>query len=256
MERYRQLRCVITEKIDGTNASIYIPHDPAEPVIAGKRTSWLLDGQKNFGFETWVAEHAEALRRLGPGTHFGEWYGAGIQRRYGLDHKRFALFAALRWTLDPETGKGGLPQGLPPELGVVPILYRGVFDPRKVDETIATLYREGSVAVPGWRGPGKEGPEGVVIQVQGCAAWKLSDNGDAKKGRDHHVQAAIGAIAVREMPDGFTIVTGRTIDNVEIGATCGPGTNIKAAVYDIANQIVDADAKVLDARKLARKGEA
>jgi hypothetical protein len=247
---------MVTEKIDGTNAQIYVPADPEHPVLAGSRTRWLIDGATNFAFERWVAEHQTALRRLGPGRHYGEWYGAGVQRRYGLDHKRFALFNAGRWALNPETGKGGLPEGLPVELGVVPILYRGVFSSRKVDETIAKLYREGSIAVPGWRGPGKEGPEGVVVQVDGCRPWKLTDNGDAKKGRAHHVDAAAGAVSVdREWCDGggaWTRVIGSNIlgqDVVELLDEEATDEAIRAAIMTVANKIVTADAAILDARK-------
>lgn len=251
MERYRQLRCIVTEKIDGTNAMIYVPTNTAHPVIAGKRTSWLLNGAKNFGFEAWVSQHAEALRRLGPGTHYGEWYGAGIQRRYGMDGKRFALFAATRWIADD--GTSNLPDGLPAELGVVPILYRGVFDPHKVDEVIAKLYREGSAAVPGWRSP-----EGVVVAVQGSSPWKLSDNGDAKKGRHHHVTAAAGAVDitmsynVTGVLDGV-IAEGFDADNRLVRHVYDPSTDHTAARMDLANRIVTADAAIIDARRAAEK---
>jgi len=101
---------VITEKIDGTNAQILI--EPVEPgveaqkrdavaviserfaIYAGSRSRWLHPGQQdNFGFAAWVAANAEAIAALlGPGRHFGEWWGAGVQRKYGLTGKRFSLF--------------------------------------------------------------------------------------------------------------------------------------------------------------------
>ena len=88
---------VVTEKIDGTNAQIWIPEDPEQEIVAGSRNRWITPEDDNYGFAAWVHANANMLRRFGPGKHFGEWYGAGIQRRYGLDHKRFALFNTGRW---------------------------------------------------------------------------------------------------------------------------------------------------------------
>src|SRR5688572_6068262 len=119
--RLRKVHVRVTEKIDGTNAQIYVPDDPAAPVLAGSRNRWVTVESDNFGFARFVAEHAEAFRRLGPGRHFGEWYGAGIQRGYGLDHKRFALFNVGRF-------KNGLPEGLPSCVHLVPVLYLGALD--------------------------------------------------------------------------------------------------------------------------------
>lgn len=183
--RFRTIQVTVTEKIDGTNAQIYISDDPAEPVLAGSRNRWVTadmpDGG-NYGFGRWVAENAELLRRLGPGRHFGEWYGAGIQRRYGLAHKRFVLFNVDRFS-------GGLPEGLA-EIGVelVPVLYRGPFDSAAISAAVEALYTGGSVLVPGF-----DKPEGAIVSCGG-QRWKITDNGDQHKGctTDHHevVQAA------------------------------------------------------------------
>ncbi len=114
----------ITEKLDGTNAQIGIVHTPNAHVgdneyggivavqapdglvytlHAGSRNRWLSLERDNMSFARWVNENAEELVKLGPGRHYGEWYGSGIQRNYGLKNgdKRFALFNALRWS-DPE----------------------------------------------------------------------------------------------------------------------------------------------------------
>jgi hypothetical protein len=61
-------------------------------------------------------EHRDDLLTLGPGRHFGEWWGAGIQRRYGLTEKRFSLFNVTRWG-----------EARPACCHVVPTLYRGPF---------------------------------------------------------------------------------------------------------------------------------
>lgn len=124
---------VVTEKIDGTNGQIYVGDDGL--VMAGSRNRWLgLEKIEDaFGFARWVKDHEDELRSgLGPGRHFGEWWGAGIQRRYGLDHKRFSLFNAARWSDDPDE------RGVDPEIGlaraprpecchVVPVIWRGPF---------------------------------------------------------------------------------------------------------------------------------
>ena len=169
--RFRTIQAIVTEKIDGTNAQIYIPEDPEAPILAGSRNRWVTPGKNtdNFGFAAWVSEHAAALRRLGYGRHYGEWYGAGVGRRYGLDHKRFALFDVQRFA-------GGLPEGLPSNVEIVPVLYRGAVDTAAIQSAIDRLYAEGSVAVPGW-----PKPEGVIVSVAGMR-WKVTDNGDAHKG--------------------------------------------------------------------------
>lgn len=82
-----------TEKIDGTNAAIVIGE--AGSVRAGSKNRWLTPGKTtdNFGFAAWVEENQEYLATLlGPGHHYGEWFGRGIQRGYGLTTREFALF--------------------------------------------------------------------------------------------------------------------------------------------------------------------
>lgn len=86
----------ISEKLDGTNASVYITE--AGDIFAGSRNRWITPDKDNYGFAAYVAQNRDELvELLGPGHHFGEWYGAGIQRRYDLDDKYFALFNADRW---------------------------------------------------------------------------------------------------------------------------------------------------------------
>ena len=153
----------ITEKIDGTNGIIYVPPDDEQPIIAGSRERWLTspDGEPpdkktdNFGFGAWVHERKEALRRLGPGYHYGEFHGVGINRSYNLKDKRFASFEYWRDDISID--------------GVcrVPVLYEGPIDGLTNepglrwsiwDEWTATLREYGSVLYPGF-----PNPEGVVI---------------------------------------------------------------------------------------------
>jgi hypothetical protein len=170
ISRFRQLRALITEKIDGTNAQIFVPEDETQPLLVGSRTRWITPESDNAGFARFVQENVDALRKLGPGRHFGEWFGAGLGRKYGLQEKRLALFTIDRF-LD----------GLPAEVlalgrvSLVPVLYRGPVDTAAILATVEKLYAEGSVAVPGWAKP-----EGAIIEVAG-ARWKITDNGDAPK---------------------------------------------------------------------------
>ena len=124
IQRFSSETAYVTEKIDGTNGVIYVPKDPALPVLAGSRERWLThaDGEPptkqedNFGFGVWVHERREELRRLGPGYHYGEFHGAGIQRNYDLPDKRWASFEYWRKDLNI-TG-----------VCVVPVLYEGAAD--------------------------------------------------------------------------------------------------------------------------------
>lgn len=136
---------IVTEKIDGTNACVYVT-DQGE-IYAGKRTSWCTPEKDNYGFAKWVQENKTELLKLGPGRHFGEWYGRGINRNYGLQERRFALFSDSRAGDD-----------CPSCVSFVPVLYRGLFDVDAIDATINALRTFGSVAVPGYLNP-----EGIVI---------------------------------------------------------------------------------------------
>jgi len=140
--------CFISEKIDGTNAQILITDDGG--VFAGSRTRWITPEQDNYGFAQWVKEHQDELRELGPGRHFGEWWGKGIQRNYGLNERRFSLFNVKRW--------GGLESGRPACCHVVPMLYQGEFETDACYEVLYQLEQLGSAAAPGFMKP-----EGIIV---------------------------------------------------------------------------------------------
>jgi hypothetical protein len=148
---------VVTEKIDGTNAQVYID-DAMTSIMAGSRTRWITPDDDNFGFAKWVAENSEALLALGHGSHFGEWWGAGIQRKYGMPNKRFSLFNVHRWGDDASR---------PACCGVVPTLWRGPLDQLNVNGVLDELASHGSVAAPGFMKP-----EGIVI-FHTAAQWLL-----------------------------------------------------------------------------------
>jgi len=171
--------CLVTEKIDGTNASIRITEDGE--FLVGSRTRWITPESDNHGFAKWAYDHKEELLCLGNGAHFGEWWGSGIQRGYGLPkgEKRFSLFNVARWCLfgqepqriamaDPRIEK--YQDVLPDCCGLVPILYRGIFDTARVEEAIADLRMNGSKAAPGYANP-----EGVVVfHVAGNTGFKVT----------------------------------------------------------------------------------
>lgn len=158
---------IVTEKIDGTNACIYIGEDSTFKTAS--RSGWITPEQDNFGFSRWAHEHKDELLQLGPGRHFGEWWGAGIQRRYGLSEKRFSLFNTERW------------KDAPLCCHVVPALYRGLLDTAAIDECLESLRLNGSVAAPGFMKP-----EGVVVyHLAGRVGFKKTiEKDDQPKGRN------------------------------------------------------------------------
>ncbi|XVU22566.1 RNA ligase family protein [Actinoplanes sp. CA-054009] len=195
----------VTEKLDGTNGLISIERHPfgagadgmtaeeleAEgifPVLpfweplgadglpvyeywvrAGSRNRWLTRKSDNHGFARWVDENAVGLAKLGAGQHYGEWFGSGIQRGYGLNEKRFALFNVSRWKDDrpghwaekgyPYASAVQVPEEVP-GLTTVPLLVvgDGYSVSEAVDISLGLLERIGSVAVRGF-----SRPEGVCI---------------------------------------------------------------------------------------------
>jgi hypothetical protein len=192
--------CVITEKLDGTNAAVIVTKLPKDPepdgfsiniplgcegtlagdmeagdlymVSAQSRTRLITPGKTtdNYGFAAWVAENADELVKLGVGHHYGEWYGHGIQRNYGLTEKRFALFNPERWP----------PQRVRPScVSVVPVLWDGEFESARINAAMTWLKTFGSKAVPGFMDP-----EGVVV-------WHSASRVSFKKTfDDNHKEAA------------------------------------------------------------------
>lgn len=168
----------ITEKIDGTNGQILIENCEGRAswgdqehdylildkiddyfLYAGSRNNMITPERDNMGFAKWVKENGEMLvRTLGEGRHFGEWWGKGIQRNYGLDEKRFSLFNSLRWK------QADLPAGL----HVVPCLLDNAYadEPSGYAKmAMKKLKEEGSLAAPGFMDP-----EGIVLYHRGSGA--------------------------------------------------------------------------------------
>jgi hypothetical protein len=185
---------IITEKIDGTNAAVVITE--AGHVYAQSRTRILTPQSDNFGFRAWVDANAAALiYALGIGTHFGEWWGKGIQRGYGKSDKTFSLFNTDKWFVK----MAGHPWQLTPELedirkngvniSVVPVLYEGPwmntlgmmedkesFKFQSAPEFMLNwLRKDGSIAAPG------QPAEGIVVFHQASGTlFKATTEGDEK----------------------------------------------------------------------------
>lgn len=163
--------CVITEKIDGTNASIWIDESGEGPAFrVASRKRFITPDDDNFGFARWAYDRqAELTEALGSGTHFGEWWGPGIQRGYGLANKRFSLFNTGRWSGQDEVGP----------CSVVPILYEGPFTDEAVTNALASLSETGSIASPGFMRP-----EGIVVfHAASRALYKVTlENDEEPKG--------------------------------------------------------------------------
>jgi len=202
---------IITEKLDGTNAGIHVrklddeeidlawtgpdgyPDDyiavdgDLYEVVAQSRKRLLYPnteenkGTDNFGFAAWVREHRRALvTSLGLGLHYGEWWGSGIQRGYGLPpgEKRFSLFNVHKYgALLPTHPDDTRPRV--PGLGIVPLLDQHTFSTERVEEIKQRLVDGGSQAAPGFMKP-----EGVIVyHTASKTTFKsLIENDDSPKG--------------------------------------------------------------------------
>lgn len=133
---------------------------------AGSRNRWIGPIDDNYGFAAWVRDNQHELSKLGPGRHFGEWWGQGIQRGYGQPHKIFSLFRA--------------PDVLPLCCRIVPVLYRGGFSETEIVNALGRLAENGSEAAPGFKPA-----EGIVVyHVAARTSFKVTlDNDEQPKGK-------------------------------------------------------------------------
>lgn len=171
IQRWSKQLWVITEKIDGTNACVIVPEDREAPIHCQSRNRILSLENDNFGFCKWVSENP-TLRHLGPGYHYGEWWGAGVGRRYGKDTKVFSLFDSHRWDKSE-------PKRTPPECcSVVPVLEMCSSNiQNSIQFCMDELKKTGSRAAPGFMDP-----EGIVILHVGSKTLFKKTYEDAPKG--------------------------------------------------------------------------
>jgi RNA ligase-like protein len=158
---------VCTEKIDGSNGCVAIDEDGVT-ITAQSRNRIVTPEADNAGFAKWVQVNYKDLLKLGPGFHYGEWMGSGIQRGYGLKEKRFYLFNSFRWAT---------PESRPACCHVVPVLATGT-DVKDVEKRALDALANGSVAVPEYTGK----PEGIVLfHEPSHHLYKVTLEGDGHK---------------------------------------------------------------------------
>ncbi len=200
----------ITEKLDGTNGIVHITPLPEfcaqqcgrcanecdglvqvgaleagsvavvgnMAVFAGSRTRWVQPGKgtDNYGFAQWVRDNADELVRvLGEGTHYGEWWGQGIQRNYGLTKRRFTLFNTHRYQSLPTVGSEDQDNCIVTKVPLLSIGNALGGIQQDIDAVVSTLRTKGSIAAPGCLNP-----EGVVLYLDGTL-HKVIINGDEQK---------------------------------------------------------------------------
>lgn len=194
--RLSKEKTIVTEKMDGSNSAIrirlfdmYADRSQQIDTVSIDGVQWTIwaqsrtrllqptKAQDNFGFAVWVYKNAvELVKLLGPGDHFGEWWGSKIQRGYGLTNgeRRFSLFNAPRWHEAIQVTPGSTPV---PELCVVPMLYSGSFLGLHLDVLRNQLEQHGSYAAAG------QPAEGMVVYLRELhASYKvLLDNDDKHK---------------------------------------------------------------------------
>lgn len=158
---------IITEKLDGTNACVWIGKNG--DFRTASRSRWITPQDDNYGFSQWAHENKEDLLSLGVGGHSGEWWGHGIQRGYNQTHKKFSLFNTSKWNANK-----------PECCDVVPTLYQGILNETIIHTIIEKLRSEGSKAAPGFMDP-----EGIVIWHEASRTYfkKTLKNDEAPKGK-------------------------------------------------------------------------
>lgn len=224
---------VISEMIDGTNGQILITKledsHPSVPLLvevdcedgvfaisAGSRKRWLTPRSDNHGFAAWVKDNAYALvAALGVGRHYGEWYGQGIRRGYGLHERRFALFNGSELLGRAATfGPAGLPLEVIAELAkvAIPDLHNASVTPGLPGLEVATvlarvpmldlhdtLARElfklrvfGSAHVPGYLMP-----EGLVLRhTAGNHLYKVPLEGAARPKNPAEISSGLTGLTI------------------------------------------------------------
>lgn len=210
ISRYNR-KVIVSEKIDGTCSQVYIwepsPEELEQPIPnayldtqqttgkilamkAGSKERWLSQEDDNYGFCRWAFNKGQFLIQLGPGRHFGEWWGSKIQRKYGLtnEDRRWSLFNVQRWCMpnaepkqismaDPRIIKFQDRLPICSGIGLVPILWEGMFEDLNVKQIMDSLWLSGSRAfttsLPLEDRPRFDNPEGIVIHhVAGNVSFK------------------------------------------------------------------------------------
>lgn len=138
---------MISEKLDGTNASITIKDGEIVCVASKNRPITPGKNSDNYGFAQWVLDNHDELLKLGEGYHPGEWCGPKIQDNpYNLEKRTWFIFNTFRPA-----------DSLPSCVKQVPLLYKGPFDMQCIQDVMNDLYHNKSSVTEGAI------PEGVCI---------------------------------------------------------------------------------------------
>jgi hypothetical protein len=202
----------ITEKIDGTNACIvifpgYTTGDPVPEEVIGafefqgvgyyvaaqSRKRMITPENDNAGFARWVKSNAEELvDLLGPGRHFGEWWGQGIQRRYNMDRKVFSLFNYHRFSKIAQERHDWRNRANAINVSMVPLIHVGRFSDAAIAESLNILRQNGSFASAEW-GVRFDRPEGVIIRHRdlGGNLKAFVENDDVPKSMQNQVAGSV-----------------------------------------------------------------
>jgi hypothetical protein len=139
--------CVMSLKMDGTNACVIIKEGAIVGVQSRKRLINVGKENDNYGFATYVSLNEDKFLALGEGRHYGEWAGLGIQKNpHNLPNKQFFLFNTRRW------GEHNPP---PEGISVVEVLHHGEYTRARVDEVMNELKTRSDTE--GWKA------EGIVV---------------------------------------------------------------------------------------------
>lgn len=162
-------RMVITQKINGTNAQIFIKKrdDGSYCVLAGSRNRWLTVDNDNYGFCAWLENNLDAIIDFfGEGRWYGEWAGNGISAGEGLPDKNFVMFDWHR--------RKDMPKETALNILYVPVLYTGAYDLQQIEKVSESLRIGGSKLAEFDR------PEGIVVDFNGEKYKKVFNQEESK----------------------------------------------------------------------------
>jgi hypothetical protein len=226
---------VLTEKLDGTNGLVAVcppgsnwqdtlpgrAHPPRFRILpdgtlvaAGSRKRWLTPQADNFDFAAWVWDHAEELAQLGKGAHYGEYYGRGINRGYGLPDRHFALFNVSRWDMDSLTAKTQRPKCCEVVTSLAWPNGNALND--TINYWLSILVTSGSVHVPGYNRP-----EGIVLyHTAGDHLYKVTLEGDQAKTPDGYVVQPAGSdwLGLKNVREALNNYTNKDQSLMEVAA--------------------------------------
>lgn len=156
IERLENIYCIISEKIDGTNGLIEINETN---VRFGSRNRYISFSDDNAGFANFFKDYEARFKDAAkdittdesyPLRIYGEWFGRGIQRGYGLKDKFFMPFSFF---YGEKLIEYQVPNVIAPN-----IMYTGKFSMEVVSACMQQLKLNGSGIVKGYKQP-----EGIVI---------------------------------------------------------------------------------------------